>query len=138
MKSGAAAEEQEHIQLRSGETQQVGGGYYPHRSTAELTMGVVPAIGNDGENFKYQYSTDGSNWQDLSTDISSVLRSHFLMLPKKRQRPVEIELKAAVAVAAEEQAMVLALQQKVTTRLQDSTKVLWIMFSCTITTIQKL
>ena len=103
MKSGAAAGGGTGTPATSfnGETRDVGGssitlnGTYNGDNDGKLFLQSVA----DGENFKYQYSTDGSNWQDLSTDTTVLgITLTFSDAPTEATtEPVEIELKAAVA-----------------------------------------
>jgi flagellin len=103
MKSGAAAGGGTGTPATSFSdyTQQVGGkditlnGEYSGADDGSLFLQSVA----DGENFKYQYSTDGSNWQDLSTDTTVLgITLTFSDAPTEATtEPVEIELKAAVA-----------------------------------------
>jgi flagellin len=85
----------------NNDTRQVGGkditlnGTYNGGSDGKLYLQSVA----DGENFKYQYSTDGSTWQELSTgDEVLGITLTFSDAPEAvTDDPVVIDLTAAVA-----------------------------------------
>jgi flagellin len=103
MKSGAAAGGGTGTPATSfnGETREVGGsnitltGTYNGINDGKLYLQSVA----DGGNYKYQYSTDGSTWQDLSTgDEVLGITLTFSDAPEAvTDDPVVIDLTAAVA-----------------------------------------
>jgi flagellin len=84
----------------SDDTQTVGGkditlnGTYNGASDGKLYLQSVA----DGGSFKYQYSTDGSIYQDLTTgDTVAGITLTFAEAPTEAGGPVEVDLTAAVA-----------------------------------------